>query len=65
MERTIYLDNAAATQPSQEVLQIYNETNKKHYANPSSLHKMGLQGAAVINSDIKMTIAQKINCFTD
>jgi len=37
----IYLDNAATTKPSEEVLMAFVEANRKYYANPASLHLAG------------------------
>lgn len=38
----IYLDNSATTRPTPEVLNVMNEAALRYYANPSSLHRLGL-----------------------
>ena len=38
---TIYLDNAASTQPSPEVIEAMGRAMGEHFANPSSLHGLG------------------------
>ncbi len=40
---TIYLDSNATTQPAPEVVRAMEEMNAHHWANPSSLHRMGQQ----------------------
>lgn len=39
----IYLDYASATPVDKEVLKIYNETNNLYFANPNSIHPLGLE----------------------
>ena len=38
----IYFDNAATTKMRKEAIDIYLETNETYFANPSSLHQLGL-----------------------
>jgi cysteine desulfurase len=38
---TVYLDNAASTQPSPEVIEAMGRALREHFANPSSLHGPG------------------------
>jgi len=44
----IYLDNAATTAPSAEVLTEADKVNRELYGNPSSLHMMGVQAEQVL-----------------
>ncbi|MDR0268960.1 cysteine desulfurase family protein [Paenibacillus sp.] len=44
----IYWDHAASTPPFDEVIQTMAEVMKKHYGNPSSIHKMGEDAAKLI-----------------
>lgn len=39
----VYLDNAATTKPSKEVIDIINKSFTEYYGNPSSLHKKGVE----------------------
>ena len=43
MEKQIYLDSAATTKPSSEVLEFLAETMQDSYANPDSAHALGLK----------------------
>lgn len=38
----IYFDNAATTKMRREAIDVYLETNERYFANPSSLHQLGL-----------------------
>jgi len=49
----IYLDFAATTKPSSEVLEIFNEVNAKFWANPDSLHNFGIKAEAVLEHSRK------------
>ncbi|MEC0243018.1 cysteine desulfurase family protein [Paenibacillus dokdonensis] len=44
----IYWDHAASTPPYDEVIQTMAEVMKKHYGNPSSIHRMGEDAAKLI-----------------
>ena len=46
----IYLDNAASTQPSPEVIEAMGKTMRDHFANPSSLHGLGAAAGRVLAS---------------
>lgn len=46
----IYLDNAATTKVTPKVLKKINEVLKNNYANPSSLHKLGIESEKVIKN---------------
>lgn len=37
----IFLDYAANTPVDKEVLDVFNDTTLKYYANPNSTHKLG------------------------
>jgi cysteine desulfurase len=45
---TIYLDNAASTQPSPEVIEAMSCALHDHFANPSSLHSLGATAARAL-----------------
>lgn len=42
-DNIIYLDNCATTQPYEEVLQTFCAVNERYYANPASIHEMGVE----------------------
>lgn len=39
----IYLDNSATTKPHKEVMQTFMAVNEQYYANPASIHAMGVE----------------------
>lgn len=39
----IYLDNSATTKPHKEVMQTFLAVNEQYYANPASIHAMGVE----------------------
>lgn len=43
MVNTIYLDNSATTKPLKEVMQAFMVVNEQYYANPASIHAMGVE----------------------
>lgn len=45
----IYLDSAATTQPLHEILQAFNVANEKYFANPASIHKMGVEANTLLD----------------
>ena len=45
---TIYLDNAASTQPSPEAIEAMGSAMREHFANPSSLHGLGAAAARTL-----------------
>lgn len=47
---TVYLDNAASTPPSPEVVEAVARAMREHYANPSSLHALGAAAARALAS---------------
>ncbi len=46
----IYLDHAASTQPSPEVVEAMGRAMREHFANPSSLHGLGAAAARALSS---------------
>lgn len=57
----IYLDNAATTKPSEEVLSAALPYMREIYANPSSIHEPG-QKAAEALSDARARVARLLGC---
>lgn len=45
----VYLDNAATTIPSKEVVALYNDIEINHFANSGSIHKLGVDSLALLN----------------
>ena len=45
----IYLDNAATTKVSKDVLKVYIENIDRYFANPSSIHYLGMEANNKIN----------------
>lgn len=45
----IYLDNAATTIPSKEVVALYNDIEINHFANSGSIHKLGVDSLTLLN----------------
>ena len=46
----IYLDNAATTKVIPEVIEKINEVLETHFANPSSLHKLGIDSEKIVKT---------------
>ncbi|WIF94326.1 cysteine desulfurase family protein [Caminicella sporogenes] len=46
----VYLDNAATTKPRKEVIDMMNKALVQYYANPSSLHKKGVEVEKLIKT---------------
>ena len=42
MKKQIYLDSAATAKPSDEVLEFLSDVMRNSYANPDSMHALGL-----------------------
>lgn len=61
--KTYYLDNAATTPVSKDVIDIIFTTMNEVYGNPSSLHDIG-QMAKNVLEQARKTIAKKLNCNT-
>ena len=47
-ETMIYLDHSATTKPDPAVLQTFIQANERYYANPASLHQMGVEANALL-----------------
>lgn len=56
----IYLDYSATTQPGASVIAIIEETLRKQWGNPSSLHSWGNRSATVIET-ARIQVAELIN----
>ncbi len=57
----IYLDNAATTKPTQEVIDAVVRCMSETYGNPSSLHRIGLDAQLVMDAARKR-IADALGC---
>ncbi|MHC2071107.1 cysteine desulfurase family protein [Bremerella sp. T1] len=57
----IYLDNAATTQPSREVVDTCSEVSYFQYANASSRHRSGREARALVDK-ARQTIATELQC---
>ena len=60
----IYLDYAANTPVDKEVLDVFNDTTLKYYANPNSTHKLGRMVEKEIE-DITCSIIDKLKRNTN
>lgn len=45
----IYLDNSATTQPHEEVINAFIVANERYYANPASIHEMGVEANELLS----------------
>ena len=57
----IYMDNAASEKPLPCAVRAFNKVVKKHYANPHSSHRSGMESKAILEQ-ARETIAECINC---
>ena len=57
----IYMDNAASEKPLPCAVRAFNKVVKKHYANPHSAHRSGMESKAILEQ-ARETIAECINC---
>ena len=57
----IYMDNAASEKPLPCAVRAFNKAIKKHYANPHSAHRSGMESKAILEQ-ARETIAECINC---
>ncbi|MFC4409783.1 cysteine desulfurase family protein [Chungangia koreensis] len=48
LEPMIYLDNSATTKPRKEVMDTFVKANEAFYANPASLHGMGVEAERLL-----------------
>ena len=60
----IYLDNAATTKPSKEVLSAMQKINENYWGNPSSIHTVGQEAHNVLD-EARETITSFLNCSFD
>lgn len=51
----IYLDHSATSPPNEEVLQSYVAVSTRYFANPSSLHKLGVEANALFQQATEQT----------
>ncbi|PCJ61874.1 MAG: cysteine desulfurase NifS [Planctomycetota bacterium] len=56
----IYLDNAATTKPFQSVISCMATTMQENFGNPSSLHRLGVSAANILQ-DSRKIISDKAN----
>ncbi len=49
----VYLDYSATTPTSSEVLESFNKASIEYFANPNSLHKLGVKANELINASTK------------
>ncbi len=56
----IYFDNASSTPPSSSVIKVMHDALNTYYANPSSLHTLGIQARKRMNQ-AKRNIASMLN----
>ena len=61
MENVVYFDNASTTKVDRHVLDRYNLYQNEFFANPSSIHKLGLKAKEKLN-DGRQKIANILNC---
>lgn len=59
--KMIYMDNAASEKPLPCAVRAFNKAVKKHYANPHSSHRSGMESKAIMEQ-ARETIAECINC---
>ncbi len=57
----IYLDYSATTKTRDEVLDAYIKSSKDYFANPNSLHKLGVNAKKLIDASTEQ-IAKIMNC---
>lgn len=57
----IYLDYSATTKTRDEVLDTYMKSSKDYFANPNSLHKLGVNAKKLIDASTSQ-IARIMNC---
>ncbi|MDF2962600.1 MAG: cysteine desulfurase [Paenibacillus sp.] len=57
----LYLDHAATTPPYEEVADTVAEVMKKHFGNPSSLHRLGVEAEQLV-SQARAVIARSLQC---
>lgn len=60
----IYFDNAATTKPYEEVINAVADGMREFYANPSSLHNLGIKSEKKLNN-VREVLAQSIKVNKD
>lgn len=60
----IYLDYAANSPVEEEVLNAYYETTKKYFANPNSVHKLGVEAKELLDKSTN-NIAKNLNVLPE
>ena len=63
-ENTIYLDNAASTQPDPAVIEAMNEALTVRWGNPSSAHDIGSKARAWVE-EARNRVAALMGCVSD
>ena len=58
----VYLDYAANTPVDKEVLDVFYDTTLKYFANPNSIHKLGIEAEQMLNKSTH-NIASKFKLF--
>lgn len=56
----IYLDNSATTKPDEQILKTFVQANERFYANPASLHEMGVESNSLLSRS-RQQIAHVLN----
>ena len=49
----VYLDYSATTKTNEEVFTSFCECTKKYYANPNSMHKLGMEAKKLIDASTR------------
>lgn len=64
MDKLVYLDNAATTQPDPKVLEAMQECLKERWGNPSSQHETGSR-AKMRLEEARINVANLLKCHSD
>lgn len=60
-DNLIYLDNAATTHPSDEVVVLFNKIENEIFGNPNSIHHVGIEANSYLNK-ARESILKSFNC---
>jgi len=60
----IYMDNAATTKCSKEVLEVMLPFLKDNYGNPGSMHQMGISAKNALD-DARIMVSKVLNCLSE
>jgi cysteine desulfurase len=63
-KHSIYLDYASATPVDPAVLRVLTETTKKYFANPSALHRLGVEARMKLEES-RQKVAQVVGAHSD